>query len=741
MILISLLSLAWGAEPAAPSDLPTGADVATAGGPIVVDGVLDEPGWALAVPVTSFLRFQPTDGDAPPGRTEVRFLQDDRFLYVGATVRDAGYPIRGRIARREDVNADDQIGIYLDTFRDGRSGYIFYINARGVQQDIRVGPGFGSVAWDTVFKTHGVLTPEGDGFTLEVAIPWRSLKFPRPEGPQDWGLMLTRKIPSEGAKYGFPKLQRAHPRMFTQAATLHGVAPPRRGSGLELIPSLTVVQQATRGDDDTLRWVDLDPSHPEAGKNWLKVVRPSLDARLGLTSDIGLAATINPDFSQVDQDPTFIDLNQQFNLILPERRPFFLDGIDGFDDQHTTLYTRSVVDPAYGLKVSGREGTVALGVLHALDRSPTQTVHERETPGFEQEDVEGAWALNNLARARLDAFGQGYVGATFADKRILGPGGALRGVHTSGGADVRVPVGERWTIDGQTSHSWTGRSPSDLRWGQALGASVTRSDGPGARVALGLSDTTLGYRQELGFRNQSGITQANAGGGWQFEPAGAIDTFTPRADLVVRQERNGERRRRVEGSLNLQHHGIHTWGAWGGVSEIVEGREEDAEGQILDPARFTGPYGGIFYNAELSRLLALTSEARFSRSLEFSTLEPANLWVSSTGITLRPTPGLRLDTTVRVDQLARPAGPAATATLIRHWTTWQFTKELGLRSMIEHAAGNERDDRLTTTLLLTWLENPWTAVHLGWIERTELDGGAKTQDRSVFVKLSALFRP
>lgn len=760
-MLVALLLLAGGLAGAAevavtdPPDADPPPSVVDARAEIDIDGHLDEEDWTRAEPVTDFMRFQPVEGDEPPGRTEVRFLQDDRYLYVGVSVRDNDYPIRARISRREDINADDQVGVYLDTFRDGRTGYIFYFNGRGVQQDIRVGPGFSSFSWDTVLKTGGQV--HDDGFTLEVAIPWRSLKYPRTDGdtPQTWGLILTRKIPAEGAKYSYPRTERAHPRLFTQAAPLRAVRPPPRGSGLEIVPSLTLVQQATRtgadGDPDPdapLRWVDLDPDREGATGRWLRVVRPSLDTRIGITPNLGVAATLNPDFSQVDQDPTFINLNQRFAFFLPERRPFFLDGTEYFADQHDTLYSRSVVDPLYGVKLSGRAGAWSLGALHALDRNPAPSVHERPTPGFEEEDVEDAIALNDVVRARVDAFGDGYVGTSVADKRIIDRDGTVRGSHTAAGLDVRVPLDDRWTFDARTLQTLTGPEPTDLTWGQELGASLSRAGGIGAGMYANVTDVTQGYRRETGFLNQSGITYANAGASYTFEPEGILDTLTPNLGVSGRMERNSENQQSVSAGLDLRANGIHAIGTSVGYGRVEEGLgiDEEVDGKAIGKERVAGPFASASYYAELGRVFALNTSVSANRTMEFATLDPADTVVASSTITLRPTPGLRLDTTLRADQLTRPRtedpeARRARANLLRHWTTWQFTKELGLRSMVEWSGGNERDDRLVTTVLLTWLENPGTAVHLGWIERTLLEGAPKTQDRSVFLKASVLFRP
>lgn len=717
------------------------ATVVSTSEPIRIDGSMDEAAWATAEPVTDFLKFQPIDGPAPPGTTQVRFLQDDKNLYVGVQVADADYRIRARISRREEINADDQIGVYLDTFKDERTGYIFYFNGLGIQQDIRVGPGFGSFSWNTVLRTKGRVTD--DGFVLEVAIPWRSIKFPKPgDEAQTWGLILTRKIPAEGAKYSFPQTERNHPRLFTQAADLNGVRPPKRGSGLELIPSITAVQQASRDErDDPLEWVDLDPKGEDAAQNWLKVVRPSLDARLGLTPNIGLAATVNPDFSQVDQDPTFIDLNQRFAFFYEERRPFFLDGTEYFADKQQTLYSRSIVDPVYGIKLSGREGAYSVGALHALDRSPAPSFNERSTPGFTEDDVVDAYAATEVARLRVDAFGQGYVGATFADKRIIGKDGAQRGASTNAGVDVRVPLGGRWTVDVSNQQSLTGADGSQGDWGQSTGFGVNRAGGVGTGAWLWGWDTTLGFRKETGFLNQSGLTEGGFGANHTFEPEGNVDTITPFFDFNGRVERNGEQQQFAEVGSTVVHHGIHSWDAWFGGSRIREGVGEDPSGKATELTDVYGWFGGAAYRAELSQLVTVNPRFWGGRTMDYANLAPAYTGRAAITTTLRPTPGLRLDTTVQGDMLSREDGTTARATLIRHWTTLQFTPELGMRSLVEHSAGNERDDMLVTTLLLTWLRNPGTAIHLGWIERTGLEGGAHTLNRSVFLKASVLLRP
>ncbi|HMV65323.1 MAG TPA: DUF5916 domain-containing protein, partial [Myxococcota bacterium] len=374
--------LAWAAWAAEVEVTPT---------EIHVDGALDEPAWATVAPITTFTRFQPTAGGPPPEQIEVRFLQDDANLYVGVRVRDAAHPIRARVSPREDVDSDDQVGLYLDPFHDARSGFIFYFNALGIQQDIRFDNGAWDVRWNTVLRSRGRVDEDRHGFSLEVAIPFRSLKYPRAPREQTWGVMVTRKIPAEGAKYGFPQLERGHPRLFLQAADLTGVRPTRRGSGVELIPGLTGRVEATRATPEAEpQWSDLDP--------WYDVIRPSLDLRAGLGTNMGLVAAINPDFSQVESDVAPVVLNRRFAYAFPEQRPFFVEGANYLQDDASTLYTRSIVEPLYGLKIGGREGEWSVGLLHALDRSPAASVHEHGAPGFTPETVADRSAFDTMVR-------------------------------------------------------------------------------------------------------------------------------------------------------------------------------------------------------------------------------------------------------------------------------------------------------------------------------------------------------
>ena len=396
---------------------------------IVIDGLLDEESYKKPPLSVELIQFTPNQGGPPPGKTEYWLFQDGKSLYFTARISDITYKVRSHITPRERINFDDQIGLYLSTFGDPREGYLFYFNPLGVQQDIRLAPNSFSFAWDTQMKSKGRVTE--DGYIIEVEIPFRSIKYPKATGPQEWRTFVLRKVPSIGATFSYPMIERRHPRLFSLAAPLKNVQPGPGGSGLELIPSFTAFQTATRIPYRTLSRIPVSRhGQKRFDLHWM----PGLDLR----RISGLTATINPDFSQIEGDQTYIDLNQRFAFFLRERRPFFLDGNEYFSDVSES-FTLAQYKIRYGLKVSGREGKVALGVLHLMDKSPNPTVHDDDTPGFNEDDVE-AITLNHIGRSRIDAFNGGAVGITAIDKRILDPQGLKPvGQHTGRSSTSQCP--------------------------------------------------------------------------------------------------------------------------------------------------------------------------------------------------------------------------------------------------------------------------------------------------------------
>lgn len=439
-------------------------------GGVVIDGKLDEPIWQQGTRITDFKLFEPVEVGTPPGKTEVRVFYTDEGLYLGFHCQaDNPAAVRAHLAPREDINNDDQVGIYLDTFDDDRQAYVFYLNVLGIQQDARLSDSLGwNQSWDTVLDSKGRRT--ADGYVVEVMIPFRSLRFPNVE-TQHWGLILTRKFAAQGSKAAFPSLTHQKSSIIAQAAHLDGIQGIRSSRNLEIGPELSAGLQY-------LEPVPADPDGSAGSPGLLAVGLPEagVNARYGLSSNVTLDFTLNPDFSQVESDPSQLDLNHRYALFYDERRPFFLEGAENFPSGALSFYSRSVVDPLFGLKVTGKEKGITVGMLTALDQAPFPSLVDvdevGETPGFRAEDLfttEGVLrpALVTVARIGKDLGNESVAGISFSDKEVLDPGSSKpTGYNRLVATDFTWKATPQLQIHGQSQWSHTGlRGETPLKGG------------------------------------------------------------------------------------------------------------------------------------------------------------------------------------------------------------------------------------------------------------------------------------
>ncbi len=709
---------------------------------VVVDGVLDEPAWSEAARVEGWTRFQPTPGGAPAENLDVRVLQTASALVFGVHVSGTAAAVRARFSQREDLDADDQLGIYLDPFDQARQGFIFYVNPLGVQQDLRYDNGDWQISWNAVFQSRGRFDPEGHGFTLEVAVPFAALKYPGGEAPQTWGLILTRKVPSEGAKYGFPSLVRGHPQVFRQSAALAGVRPTARASGVQVIPALTLRGEQALDDSGTSRWTPFRP--------WGDWARPQMDLRAGLGTGFGLVATVNPDFSQVESDVLPVVLNRRFAWRFPEQRPFFTEGALELADPGKTLYSRSISEPIVGARVQGRADGWNVAALHVLDRAPTASFHEAGTPGFLAEDVAGRWAANTLLRVRRDLPGSGQLGMTFADKRLLegnfqlaGPGATPRGAADHLGVDLLVPLGDRWTLTAAQDQSIAGSSVATVS-GARTGLLVERPSGRGLGVYVDAAFLSEGYRQELGFLNQSGLFQAVTEIDATLPGRGALSTWSPGVEAEAIAQVNGESYANGLGTLGWVLRGVHAITIGGGWNHRAERADAAAPLDAVD-----GPAWRASVKTQAGRTLDVTLTADGAREMDFVDRTPT--WRTST----RLDAVLRVGRHVRLDALARwghwdRVSPASDGSdvrddlLLRARTGVAIDKHWSVRWITAYNQVSGLAPTLETNLLATWMLHPFTAVYVGYaqLDRLGWQGAAgATTSRSLFLKGTVWWQP
>jgi hypothetical protein len=310
------------------------------------------------------LPFETAPGENTPApvSTECLLAYDTSNLYVAfkATDTDPGQ-IKARLSDRDNIWHDDRVGIMIDTFNDERRGFEFLVNPLGVQMDAtrnEVGGGDErDTSWDAIWNSAGRISDQG--YTVEMSIPFTSLRFPRTKGPQTWGFAAYRYYP-RGVHYemmSFPD-DRDADCFFCQASKLSGFDGISPGNNLEVAPTFTSSRSdALASDGQGLAAGDVEND-------------VGLSVRWGVTPNVMLNGTLNPDFSQVEADAAQLNVNNRFALFYPEKRPFFLEGADFFQTPVDAVYTRTVTDPDWGFKTTGKEGRNAFGAFVARDVAP-----------------------------------------------------------------------------------------------------------------------------------------------------------------------------------------------------------------------------------------------------------------------------------------------------------------------------------------------------------------------------------
>ena len=379
--------------------------------PPVIDARLDDEVWRTATKITELVQQSPLDGAPATEDTDIYIAYDSDHIYFGFHVHYEDPSImRANRVDRDRAAADDLMTIYFDTFMDQQQGYDFDVNAYGVQGDGIIprtekrGPiPFADRTWDALFETAGQIVE--DGYVAEMAIPFKSLRYPTPPAgqPHRWGFQIVREVKSKNQENQvWSPMSRDESSFLGQMGVLEGMTNLSTSRNIEILPTLTAIQY---GDIDPTRPAFVNQStDPDAGIN----------VKYGITSNLTADFTVNPDFSQIESDRAQIEVNQRFPLFFRELRPFFLEGAEIFSlpSPVTLVHTRTIVDPDYGLKLTGKVGDVSLGMVAADDQAPGN-VDDVNDPLFEQT------AYTFIGRALYDVYPESTVGAIVTDREFM----------------------------------------------------------------------------------------------------------------------------------------------------------------------------------------------------------------------------------------------------------------------------------------------------------------------------------
>jgi hypothetical protein len=330
-----------------------------------IDGVLDEPMWANAARLTGFSQYAPSDGRPADDSTEVLVWYSATAIHFGVRAFERHGLVNATLAERDRITADDYIELLLGTFNDGRQAMVFAVNPLGVQADgilVETGATSGGFDGATVVRERPDLSPDyvfeskgqvtDYGFVVEIRIPFKSLRY-QPAEMQTWGLNVVRYVGHSGYEDAWAPARRAASSFLRQSGSLTELTDLRRGVVLDVTPELTA---SASGAPDTDGW-RYDGHRPEVGAT----------VRWGVTNNLTMNGTVNPDFSQVESDAGQFTFDPRQALFFAEKRPFFLDGIEQFSTPNSLIYSRRIVQPVAAAKIAGKVSGTDVAALAAVD--------------------------------------------------------------------------------------------------------------------------------------------------------------------------------------------------------------------------------------------------------------------------------------------------------------------------------------------------------------------------------------
>lgn len=469
---------------------------------ITVDGVLDEPSWKQATKMLLAYENNPGEGTPAPVKTEVYFYQDGTYLNVAFKAYDPNPElIRASLRDRDALWADDNVGIIIDTFNDERGAYEFFVNPLGAQADMKMDDTDGwneDDSWDAIWDSAGKITDFG--YVVEMSIPFSSLRFAETQEEKVWNVAGWRNYPRDVriqmATYKRDRNIKCNLCQFQQLVGLQNI---KAGNNFQLTPTLTLSKQ------------DEKPEVPGDWQSGSVDVEPGLDIRWGITQDIVLNATINPDFSQVEADAGQLDVNNTYSLFFPEKRPFFLDGASYFDTANFNfVHTRNIAEPDVGAKVTGKTNDHSYGVMLANDNNTSFLM-----PGNQGSDIATLDEKSEVAIARykMDVGERNNIGVLMTHRQASHYNNTLLSV------DGSYWISQRDNISYQVARSETdnpelvveefdvNKEQSD----QALSINYSHSTRD-YNLRANYSNIGEDFRADLGFESRSNIERVVLGG-------------------------------------------------------------------------------------------------------------------------------------------------------------------------------------------------------------------------------------
>ena len=715
--------------------------------------------------VEGFTQLDPKEGSPSQQKTEVYLGYDAKNFYAVFVCFDSEPgKIRARMTRRENIGPEhDEVQIYLDTFNDKRRSYGFMANPVGIQFDYIWTDNNGyDASFDTVWDSNGKVTESG--YVVLMSIPFKSLRFPS-SPQQTWGILLQRVIPHNNDNSFYPKLTRKIQGRLTQEGALMGLNNISPGRNIQLMPY---------GIAGAFRVLDQrDPDRPFFTGNHLGA-DAGLDAKMVIKDSLVLDMTFNPDFRQVESDEPQTTVNQRFEVFFPEKRPFFQENTSFFQTPIDLYFTRRIVDPQAGMRLTGKLGNYGIGLLAIDDQSPGRIVPD-DDPNRRKR------AYFTIGRVTRDIGEQSHIGLIYADREFsadantrcddLDLGSDVKCLGESnrvGGVDTRLKLGAHAYVEGQAVVSSTRYADGTYDAGpafQGYGRYETRKI---FFESLAVSNAS-GFVTATGFFRRPGIYRESQFFQYRWYPENQITRIAPQLFHMALWGHNGDKLENLnEPGLSIILKANTDFTVFHGFThEALTPADFDTITRLTD---YNKGYWGVQVNNSYLKWLSLFGNFTTAKTINFdppSGTAPflANEQSLNLTVTVRPWNPLTIDNTYLLERLtARTANAGIiNSHIIRSKWNYQYNKELSFRAIFQYDtllnnplySGLEQHKNFNADFLVTYLVHPGTAFYVGYNSNLQnLDpvgianhtGLFRTRrsflndGRILFVKVSYLFR-
>lgn len=694
--------------------------------PPMIDGKLDDAVWQNAPTVTGFKTFTPDYGIVMAEKTIVYQAYDRENLYFAFRCFDSEPDkIKTSVTRRDNVRPDDWVCINLDTFNDQQSLYAFYINPAGIQGDTRYANGREDPGIDIIWYSAGQIDEQG--YTIEVRIPFKSIRFANKERVE-MAVIYERRVSRKSVQGTYPALDPKQAGAFlTQMMPLE-YQDVKHYKLFELLPAVTYGRTHLREEND-LALANEDGDF-------------SLTTKYGLTSDLILDGTYNPDFSQVESDAGQVDVNLRFSLFFSERRPFFLEGNENFNfsgsstggSLNAIVHTRTIADPIAGVKLSGKLSKKDfLAAIDALDDL-------RNVEGYSAE--EGKHAHATVLRYKRALNRDSYIGAFYTGReqkdsfnRVFGPDGQMRINKSS-------LLGYHFFLSQNKEFGENGRQN-----GHAFGADYqynTRN----ISLDLAAQDLSDDFTTKTGFLTRTGVSRGRLSISPKFYPQSKlIRRIAPRITTIQVRDKPSDRFETdndfslsfiLKGNSNLTVGATYS-------DEVFFSR--DSLGEIIFDQFEKFKTGGwrISGNHQFSKQLTTSLSFRNGKLPIYGESTQGHGKSVTGSTTVQPSDKLSFNFNLTYSNLFRDADSEKIfdVTILRGRLTYQLNRYLFFRGVVEH---NDLNKSLATEFLASFTYIPGTVFHIGYDSRynkifnqREYESFQETQ-RGFFSKVSYLWR-